>query len=222
VLATLPVTTTVMAVSGDQQKLFAYDPTTHGLKVTLMDHLTPITVSVASADAGPDWVRIVWYSTALAESLFVQRWSVDAWSVVGRVAPDGSGMLHFEDFSVAPGTRYQYRLSFVDQTGSQQTLGGVWVDTRSAPRFALHGVYPNPVAASTAPSIRFSLPTRAKATLEVIDVQGRVVWKHTLAAVESGDHSIPIDSSTRLRAGVYFLRLEQGDNRATKRLIVIH
>mgnify|MGYP001049740628 CR=1 FL=1 len=42
VLASLPVTSTVQAVSGDQQKLFTYDPATHGLRVTPMSAIATV------------------------------------------------------------------------------------------------------------------------------------------------------------------------------------
>ena len=42
VLASLLVTSTVQAVSGDQQKLFTYDPATHGLRVTPMSAIATV------------------------------------------------------------------------------------------------------------------------------------------------------------------------------------
>jgi hypothetical protein len=151
----------------------------------------------------------------------VLRRGIDAWSVVGTVASDGRGKLSFEDLSVAPGTRYEYRLSFNHQAESAQAFGQVSVETPAAPRFALLGAFPNPTIASDRLSVRYSLATREQATLEVVDVQGRTVWRRTLPAVEPGNQSILIDSSTRLSPGIYFLRLEQGGNTATRRLVIV-
>ena len=187
-----------------------------------MNSPTPTLISVVSADAGPDWVRIVWYTDALPESLSVQRRSDGAWAVVGRVVRDEGGRIRFEDHSVVPGMRYQYRLSLAEPTGAPQTFGEVMVDTPAAPRFALRGIYPNPVTSSGDLSVRFSLPVRERATLEVIDVQGRAIWRRAFASLDPGDHDISIDASNRFRAGVYFLRLAQGGHKATARLVVMH
>jgi hypothetical protein len=129
-------------------------------------------------------------------------------------------MLRFEDLSVAPGTSYQYRLAVRGQQGMGQSFGTVSLSTPAAPRFALHAVSPNPFVGNSALQVHFSLPSPARASLDLIDLQGRVVWRDRLDGPTPGDHTVRIDSS-RMPAGVYFLRLEQEGRRALQRLVVI-
>jgi hypothetical protein len=157
----------------------------------------------------------------LAGPVHVQRESDAGWIVVGTVSPDGGGMLSFEDLSVLPATHYRYRLAVVGGAGSGQVYGEVALDTPEAPRFALHGLSPNPVVGPGPLLVRLSLPTRADATLAVVDVQGRVVWRRSLAGLDAGEHALPIESASGLRPGVYFVRLEQAGNRATKRFVLV-
>jgi hypothetical protein len=221
VLANLPVVTTAMAVSGDQAKLFYFDPATRTIRDTVLYAPVATSVSVAGTEVGPGRVRITWYSHELAGPVHVQRESDAGWIVVGTVSPDGGGMLSFEDLSVLPATHYRYRLAVVGGAGSGQVYGEVALDTPEAPRFALHGLSPNPVVGPGPLLVRLSLPTRADATLAVVDVQGRVVWRRSLAGLDAGEHALPIESASGLRPGVYFVRLEQAGNRATKRFVLV-
>lgn len=61
-------------------------------------------MSLVSAEAGPDRITLRWYCADAGLSASVERRSAaGGWAVIGAVAPDGSGMLLFEDRDVVPG-----------------------------------------------------------------------------------------------------------------------
>jgi hypothetical protein len=67
---------------------------------------------------------------------------------------------------------------------------------------------------------QFSLVDSSPATLEVLDVQGRLVARENLAAPTAGPHDLAFGA--RLPAGMYFLRLRQAGRQASGKSIVVH
>ena len=88
-------------------------------------------------------------------------------------------------------------------------------DGAAALRIALAGGFPNPfgnlVAGGASTTIRFTLPSAAKATLEVCDARGRRVRTLLDGMQEAGDHGAQWDgrdaSGRPVGAGLYFYRL---------------
>ena len=81
--------------------------------------------------------------------------------------------------------------------------------------FAMHGVTPNPTKGDV--NVSFSLPNTQKATLGMYDVSGRrVAFREVLGA---GRHTVTLAS--RLPAGMYMIKLNQGDLSLTTRAIVV-
>jgi hypothetical protein len=83
---------------------------------------------------------------------------------------------------------------------------------------ALSGFVPNP--STGAPRIAFALRSGEHARLEVIDLAGRVVMTRDVASFGSGSHTIGLDRAP-LAAGVYLMRLTEGDLTHTARGIVV-
>ena len=218
-LAMLPVSSTVMAVSGDDAKLFYFDPFTHSVEDTVLERPTPAAIALVATDVGPDHVRITWHIAEPSGPLVVERAVDSEWSVVGTVTPDADGTILFEDKAVTPATTFRYRLSPSAASGSATTFGEVVVRTPEAP-FALHGLSPNPATRAGHFAMRFSLPKQGKARLSIIDVQGRAVWDRTFP-LGAGEHTVPIDAAQVPRPGVYFARLESLGQTATQRFIVL-
>jgi hypothetical protein len=79
----------------------------------------------------------------------------------------------------------------------------------------IHRVRPNPAAGAVA--IGFRLASDAQATLEWLDVHGRRVLERRLAGLGPGDHVVRVDPGS-LPAGVYFVQLAQGEQRAVARM----
>jgi subtilisin-like proprotein convertase family protein len=94
----------------------------------------------------------------------------------------------------------------------------------AALRFSLSQNEPNPLAQET--SIRFSLSRGDLPTqLEIIDVSGRIVRTLVDGTVNAGEHVQVWDGKDNLGspvgAGVYFYRLRQGDDVATRKLLTV-
>ncbi len=88
----------------------------------------------------------------------------------------------------------------------------------------LHGNYPNPFNPVTL--IQYELPTPASVTLVVHDLRGRVVrtLEHAVAR-SAGRHTAAWDGcddgGERVASGVYFYRLEAGDDVLVKRMLLL-
>ena len=67
----------------------------------------------------------------------------------------------------------------------------------------------------------FTLPSQEPATLELIDVAGRRVMRREVGSLGPGRHSLDMGASTRLRPGLYFLRLAQRGRVLNARVAVI-
>lgn len=78
----------------------------------------------------------------------------------------------------------------------------------SRERFQLLGNYPNPFRSLT--SIRYALAAACDVTLEVFDLQGRLVVKRALGTQSAGPHQATF-SNPGLRAGIYLYRMRAAD-----------
>jgi hypothetical protein len=77
----------------------------------------------------------------------------------------------------------------------------------------------NPVVGTTL-SVHFSLPLAAPATLDLFDVTGRCVVSRDVGSLGTGQHTLNLAEGKRLSAGLYFLRLIQGVNVRSLRVVV--
>ena len=89
--------------------------------------------------------------------------------------------------------------------------------------YALFGARPNPTSEGT--SFEYQLPTSKHASLVVYNVAGQVVRTLVNAEVPAGYHRARWDghdeSGAKVAAGVYLVRFEAGDYRATKKAVVV-
>ena len=125
----------------------------------------------------------------------------------------------------SPGGPYFYKVGAVDIHGNVGAYSVVLpAGTLSTPgnpnvTFAMSGVQPNPTRGRQF-SVRLALPTAERATLEVLDIAGRQVHEEDLSAAGIGEHVVEIRPERPLRAGVYLLRLQQGRNQRTRRMVI--
>lgn len=181
--------------------------------------LVPVLISLADARAGSDGVHLHWRATSGGSvTANVYRRTADSpWTLRGRVQSDGQGDLRYDDAEVTPGERYGYRLG-VAERNTESWFGEAWVTVPRAPQFSLAGFTPNPSGGVTA--VAFALPLDAPARLEMFDVTGRRVLAREVGALGAGTHTLALEPDTRLRAGVYLLRLTQGSRSVTARGVV--
>jgi hypothetical protein len=88
------------------------------------------------------------------------------------------------------------------------------------PGLSLAGTWPNPVSAG-APAVRFSLPDAAPASLELVNVAGRVVARREVGELGAGAHVVGLEAASRLSPGLYFLRLTRGAEARVARTVVL-
>jgi hypothetical protein len=176
--------------------------------------------SFVSFQAGPDRIRLTWYSGAALDqpATVERRTGAVGWSRVGDVTADGSGFLVYDDSAVTPGARYGYRLG-ITSDGAEEFLGEVWV-TAASPHVALEGARPNP-GSSRLLTVWFELSSGAPARVELLDLAGRRVVEREVGSLGPGPHSVNLASGARLAPGVYHVRLTQGQSRETARVVVI-
>jgi hypothetical protein len=86
-------------------------------------------------------------------------------------------------------------------------------------RLALAGSWPNPARGSL--SVRFALPNRQPAELELLDIAGRRLERREVGPLGPGQHMLAMGSSPRLRPGLYFLRLIAGRVVLKSRVVLI-
>jgi hypothetical protein len=100
--------------------------------------------------------------------------------------------------------------------GFQQLVGVENVPTE----LALAGMRPNP---ATGPlNVAFSLPSSDPARLEMIDISGRVVRTRDVGNMGAGHHLVALGQGNELSAGIYWLRLSQGQHTLTTKATVVH
>jgi hypothetical protein len=206
----------VIAVWNDSRNGFQYQLYAQRFKGGV---ITSVQLSLVSAEAEPNRVRLTWQGTGAANlaARVERRDEIGTWLPLGVPTSDGSDRLRFEDASVSPGTRYAYRLGYVED-GAERFTEETWVEVPRAFELALDGFRPNPAAG--VPTISFTLASASVARLEVLDVAGRRVAERDLISFGPGRHSIRLDSAAALCPGVYLVRLAQGDRVLRARGIV--
>jgi hypothetical protein len=194
------------------------DPNVYTVALPLA--LTPTQIALVRADAQPDRVSLTWYASG-SEGLMAtvyRRTAATDWAPLGSVGVPGDGQLAYEDDAVTAGGRYGYRLGITEQ-GQETFHGEAWVDVPSGAALALRGVQPNP--ASRDLWVSFSLPSRAPATLSLIDVAGRTVRRREVGSLGAGAQRVNLGEGGPLPAGVYVVQLTQGERTLTSRVSVI-
>jgi len=78
--------------------------------------------------------------------------------------------------------------------------------------------YPNPFNPTT--TIAFTLPSRSRVNLEIIDMLGRTVERLDLGVLSNGGHSVEFDGSA-LASGVYFYRLVTDLGSDTRKMVLL-
>ena len=77
---------------------------------------------------------------------------------------------------------------------------------------------PNPAAGRSL--VRFEVPRSTPVRLSLLDVQGREVAVLADGVREPGRYTAALDASD-LRAGIYFVRMQAGSTKLTRRVVVL-
>jgi hypothetical protein len=184
------------------------------------DFPTATLLSLASADAFADRVRLLWQGEgALSVSATLERRTEPtSWQTIGAPSAEGSDRLVYDDRDVTPGTRYAYRLRYTSD-GTEHTTPEAWVTVPVAVQFTLAGLRPNPSSGSNL-RVSFSLPNAGPARLELIDIAGRRIAARDVGQLGAGEHVEPLQTDSHVPAGLYWLRLTQGNRSLVTRAVV--
>lgn len=175
----------------------------------------PVATRIALVDAqvGDGMAKLSWYTSAGGGGSVERRTETSDWIVLGPARDLGNGLLTYEDH--APDGRYGYRLRAGEDLSDEAWL----TITGGAKGLALAGFRPNP-AIGPGVTIALTLASNAPATLDLVDVAGRRVAHRDVGALGAGTHAVEVDAN--LRAGVYWLKLAQGDDVRVVRGVVTH
>jgi hypothetical protein len=199
--------------------VFGGNSTTAGVLSDLwalqLDLPVPVAVSLASSDARPDGVRLVWWSSFSAGTVATleTRSAEESWHAIADLVTDGGGRFGYEDRNVLPGERVGYRLV---SRGTPWPASEVWVTVPQRATLALVGARPNP--AVDGPVVVFSLASDSPARLELFDLAGRRLATREVGTLGAGEHHLRIGES--LAPGLYVARLAQQGKVVTARFAV--
>ena len=121
-------------------------------------------------------------------------------------------MVRWTDPDVGPDGVYHYR---VDHPGLE--AGEATVSIPGMPRLAIAGIAPLPTTGAL--TIAFRSSGAGPIELALYDVRGRHVVARDLGALPEGPQSVSYQVPPA-RSGVYFLKLRQGTNEVTRKVVV--
>jgi hypothetical protein len=190
----------------------------YGQRYTGQD-ITGALTSLVSYEALPGRVTLRWSrGDDTPGEVSVERGVGEAWTQLGLAKFDGSGRLDYEDRSVQGGRQYSYRLGWLD-AGVERHTAEVAVDVPREVALALQGLRPNPAVSDL--NIAFSLPNADPATLEVLDIGGRLMLKRAVGSLGAGRHVVRMDEGGPLHPGAYWLRLTHDGQRLLAKGVVL-
>jgi len=174
---------------------------------------------LVSIEVGPGRAHLVWRgAVGDATPYLVQRRSgEEGWRSIRESSLGPEGALEHEDRGVAPGSHVVYRLA-VQRGEALVSLEEADVDIPLPMPLALRFVHTEDRGRQV--RVSYVLETHDRATLEVLDIAGRRVLVRDLGAPGAGEHEFRF-SSDPLAAGIYFVRLHQGQRLRTARLVLI-
>ncbi|MEO5988648.1 MAG: FG-GAP-like repeat-containing protein [Candidatus Eisenbacteria bacterium] len=192
----------------------------------------PTTLALIGPDGGEQWVSgeerpITWSRGRgiTAVDVQVSRDSGINWQTIARSVTDTTftwtvtepASAHVR-MRVMDDARPQYRDgSAADfQVVAQSALA---VDEPGVSKLALLGAYPNPMHRDL--TVALSLPGQDAASLELLDLAGRRVAIREVGSLGAGRHRVKLTSDRPVRAGLYLLRLRQGDHTRSLKVAVL-
>lgn len=187
---------------------------------------TAISALLVSVDADASGARLEWYAPGddIVSTAVYRRSDGTDWVLLGHPEADVSHRIAYEDRTVVPGTRYDYRLVVRDVTGAESFVDtSVEIPGEGAPRVAtLKAAWPNPFAKQVA--LQYGLPAATRVRLSIHDLQGRRVAT-VIDGVQPAGWSSAVwdghDAGGRpVASGMYFARLEAGRAVQMRKIIV--
>jgi flagellar hook capping protein FlgD len=103
---------------------------------------------------------------------------------------------------------------------------GVADDDGARPRTLLSGLAPNPLVAGAKGRIHFSMAADGRATIEILDLQGRLVRSVLDGMAKKGENEVLWDgrdtAGSVVASGVYFYRFQALDQDQAKKIVIVN
>ena len=178
------------------------------------DGVVAAQVSLASAEATSDEVRVRWWVSGETRARVERREPEGEWQERAELDADGQGYMHLVDRDVRPGARYDYRLVLPGGARGGETSVQVPVLALS-----LEGARPNPAVGT--PWLVFTLPDGSSARLALHDVAGRQVASREVGTRGAGRHVVRLADNGELTPGLYWATLTHGTRTLRTRVAVV-
>ncbi|TKJ42993.1 hypothetical protein CEE36_05775 [candidate division TA06 bacterium B3_TA06] len=142
-----------------------------------------------------------------------------------KLNADLMNFTEYTDYDVAAGADYQYKLGLAMADESEVLLGPLSLtSSEEIGSLVLEQNWPNPWADAT--EICYFLPKGvSSATLKVYDVSGKLVKTLASGPQDAGAHSVFWDGRDEqgqsVASGVYFYMLKTGDQKQTKKMLLL-
>jgi hypothetical protein len=183
------------------------------------DSSTPTLPSFVSFEANAGRVVVTWSAPGLpgVEVGIDRARGEEGWMRLAQVDADASGRITYTDQAVTPGETNRYRLA-IPSGASESYFGEVSV---RVPGVAL-AVWPEGANPSTrGPRLAISLPDGAPASLQVLDVRGRLVLRKGVGSAGPGVRHLDLAADRAFAPGLYFIVLRQGSQSARTHVLVL-
>ena len=97
-------------------------------------------------------------------------------------------------------------------------LSGLFEIEAAPEKISLDSAYPNPFNPTT--TISFGLPFDSEVSIQIYNLQGRVVETLASEYMQEGYHSVTWNADN-FSSGVYFVRMATGDYVSTQKLLLV-
>ena len=193
--------------------------------------ITPVELLAFNAFAQNDEVQLSW-STAtetnnsgfeIQRNISAPLFSAEQKGWVNLAFVDGFGssaLQHhytFTDKNLTPGN-YQYRLKQIDYDGSYHYSNIASAQVIGLNQFLLYQNYPNPFNPTT--MIDYYIPVSGNVQLKIYNILSQEVAAIVNGYQVAGKHSIVFDAG-KLTSGIYFYKLQAGNNVQIKKMILL-
>jgi PA domain/FlgD Ig-like domain len=187
----------------------------------------PVPVAISSFNALPSnggvKLQASFYST-LADAKFVNVYRANGredFRILSTVNAPEDGKFSFVDQDVTAGGSYRYKIGVIE--GDNEYLSAVADVRLPGAKITLAQNVPNPFNPET--TIRFSLPSSERVTLNVYSASGALVRTLVDGVQPSGSHSFTwngVDNrGNAVSSGVYFYRLTAGKFNDTRKMVLL-
>ena len=178
--------------------------------------------TLKAATTRPGHAHIVWQlAPDLAGRLTAYRMvgATGDWVVLCTVVPNDSNCVVLDDHAAPEGESVQYRLALSGENYIQY-LEAVALQIPVSPlRLALHRAWALP--AQNVIVLSLALPRGNAPQVDMYDVMGRRLQRQTFPGLEPGEQTVRMSVPGWLPSGVFFLRLAQGSEARSAKVVFI-